>query len=1397
MRHKRRLVAWLLIAVMAVCQLPGSSISALASQIQEEQGDDIAEETSAECSEDMTSSAETEEDITEIAPTEDETVEVIENAGAQDIAYANKTVLNDDTPVTYELYVGGVQVTSANKDNITSAIVDSGQEATGSAVYDPDTNTLTLEDFEFTGEGYQDSGSNPFCAVIWCNINDLTLQIEGVNKIVEEGGDRPTSIGIWTWYDLIIKGSGTLTTKGSTPSPYGNGHGYSYGIGGRNCLISSEFTGTLNAIASDITNNNNSYASVGLAFSKTLTIENGTVNTYSGKSLGSMGLAAGIITTDLVMNGGALTAVGDDALHSTSYGIYLPYNTAYINGGTVKASGKNRASTGMVFGDEAVVKASLYSDGSEAGEYYPSYATSYKYIEASYIEVPYDLYMNGTAVTNYTARNLSVIDGVEGSASYVASTNTLNLNGVTITGTGESDVWAGIKYTGTRQLNINVTGCNTVIDKGTRRTASVGILTGEYYDYDYLSNEVDVNISINEGSSLNLTAGSVGGGQYPSSFGCNIPGGTLTITGDGTLSACGGSYIGNIPDGYSYGINAASVVTDINGQVHANGSEDYFSAGIATSKGLYIYNGKVMAEAGNASESYGVFAGNYQDSAPVGVRIEGGELIAKGGGATVSGNGIHFVSADYGDFIINGGKVTALTEATIDSACAIGKAPVIASGLTAKASKRVDGYKAVTYIPDNNSEYRWFCAPYEDWGDIPDSFKVKFNNDPNRVPEDLWLVFGNDAIGYTSVYTSEDEIVDYIKQYTGSAITFNDDVYVFHGNRRLWENRDYTLSYKNNINVATPDAGVKAPTLIVKGKGTYSSTAEFRFSIGKADIRTAGLTSEVTMTAAAGSKIGTVKPALTFAGKKLTLGKDYDLTYYYDWVSDYNRIEDPANTTVTSDGCYMIRITAHDGSNFEGYHLTYITVRGIDTKNNNVTAMNKVKVSVPKAKDLPYTEAGYSLSEMFDNRNGKKAKATVMNGKDVLEYNTDFYVYSQDYDTVIRDAGKHTVVIHAYGSKYIGEKLVTIEIGGTPASKVKIAGLASNVEYNGKSYSYNDLFAANKTTKDKGWDKTTLYTVNGKNTEILEENKDYKVEVSHNGSTGKINVTYTFMGGYTGVVKKTVNVKAANLAAATVEVSDAEYSKAGAIPEDIIIRLGNEILREGIDYTLSFANNTKPGTIDAKKAPTLTAKGIGNYTGKVTGKFNVNKSDIQDCVTLVAADKVYVEKAKAGYFRSVPKLLDGGKNVAVGKEVSNINTKTDYKYYYADTDTEIPADAILPAGTQIEVRVTVSCPDSSPYKTGENILLKGRYKMIKNGYDLKRAKVTVVNKNIQFNNGKAIILADDFTVVLNKKTLTTSDYEIVSIKNNRFLGTATVEIRGKGEYGGSKTFTFKINAKSF
>ena len=75
----------------------------------------------------------------------------------------------------YDLWVAGVAVTS---DNLEINSADNGA-ITGSATYDPVTNTLTLDNFSYEGEGYNYSANVK--ALIYSTGIDLKIVLKGIN----------------------------------------------------------------------------------------------------------------------------------------------------------------------------------------------------------------------------------------------------------------------------------------------------------------------------------------------------------------------------------------------------------------------------------------------------------------------------------------------------------------------------------------------------------------------------------------------------------------------------------------------------------------------------------------------------------------------------------------------------------------------------------------------------------------------------------------------------------------------------------------------------------------------------------------------------------------------------------------------------------------------------------------------------------------------------------------------------------------------------------------------------------------------------------------------------------------------------------------------------------------
>ena len=716
---------------------------------------------------------------------------------------------------------------------------------------------------------------------------------------------------------------------------------------------------------------------------------------------------------------------------------------------------------------------------------------------------------------------------------------------------------------------------------------------------------------------------------------------------------------------------------------------------------------------------------------------------------------------------------------------------VIDKDMTICAVAVKEGYK--------NSKIVTFAYEIDkDWGDIDDELKAVFENDTKKIPEGIWYVICGRIYSKDDVKDSFIVSTDITKTYTSAKIEFNDEIRVFHGSMRLYENRDYSVSYKNNVNVTGSADPKKAAAVIVKGKGNYGDSAQFSFTVGPKDINGAVLISEPTVFIKENTKLNSVKPKLTFEGKNLSLNKDYSLSYIINGVQ--------------TDGDYGVSRNINDieavisgKNNFTGEYKTHISVNAIDPYDASAVLMNKVKVTQVK---VPYRSEGYSLKEVFEGTENGQASVKVTYNNNDLKYDEDFTaVLTDGSDGKITEVGKHSIVLRGIakpeGTNFVGDKVITVEIGGIEANKVKVAGLNGTASYTGKKITLQDLF----NSKDKfiasfGLTEVTLYTLIDEKTVFLDPDKDYDVKINDHGLTGKTEVVFELKGKYRGKIKKNINVKPYDigkdpLRSIQINTDDAVFTKEGATP-GVSVSFNGIRLREGIDYSLSYKNNTKASLKTDQKAPAVTIKGKGHFTGTALDTFNISKADIRDCVEPVAPDKIYNEKAKKDYFKSVPKLMDGTKAVSVGKDIEKFDAKKAYRYYFADTKEEIPSDTIVKAGTLIEVVAIVTCGPDSSYKEG-TYELKGYYKILNKNHDLKTATVKINDpKRLSFDNGENVIplKEKDLTVTLNKRVLRPDDYEIVSVKNNRFIGTATVKLRAKGEYGGTKSFTFKINAKS-
>ena len=681
--------------------------------------------------------------------------------------------------------------------------------------------------------------------------------------------------------------------------------------------------------------------------------------------------------------------------------------------------------------------------------------------------------------------------------------------------------------------------------------------------------------------------------------------------------------------------------------------------------------------------------------------------------------------------------------------------------LTVKGIGVYEGEKAVSY----------FVA---DRGDI----LMEDTPEDGIIPEGLWVA-GIREGGY---------------DYTGTAI--KPEMRVYDKNVLLKEQVDYTVSYKNNINANDASVAAKAPTLTVTGKGNYTGKDTKTFKILPLDISSPLFEAENISIASTGKAQKPV-PTLYFGSRQLKNKTEFTYSYYktdettaaagtdnaapaFNAAGTDNAA--PADgaeklDSVKDTGTYYVELTGN--GNFTGSRTVKLTV--LPSVKDNPAVKLISKVTVARIPSQVYVTA---------NKNGVVTpEITVKDGKTVLEEGVH---YTVNYSNNNRVGTAFAIIEGIEEAGYSGSRRVAFQITGTAISKAKVTGLT------GQTFVYNGEFHTPELT--------LTMKLNGEE-KPLTENKDYTVQWQKNQNAGTATVVFTGINGYTGTMKKTFRIQAFNMAAnaagrleAKLVSTEVPYAKGGAKPE-LSVTFKTESgevlqLKEGVDYTVTYKNNRalNDGS-NEKKLSTVTIKGKGNFTGtyKEVLPFTIVAQDISK-LTLTAADKVYRNKGNIYTTKVTVTDLDG----------KVLNAGTDYEktllYTYKE-DTTLDDGTVRTAGTVIDKKDiipagTVICVTVTPKGsyTGEPLI--GEYAI--KTYDISGAAVTIP---AQIYTGKPITLdktdPKQITVKVKGKVVDPDQFEIVSYRNNVAKGTATVIIRGKDNYGGTKKVTFKINAKKF
>ncbi len=318
----------------------------------------------------------------------------------------------------------------------------------------------------------------------------------------------------------------------------------------------------------------------------------------------------------------------------------------------------------------------------------------------------------------------------------------------------------------------------------------------------------------------------------------------------------------------------------------------------------------------------------------------------------------------------------------------------------------------------------------------------------------------------------------------------------------------------------------------------------------------------------------------------------------------------------------------------------------------------------------------------------------------------------------------------------------------------------------------------------------------------LIRNVDYKVSYSGINKVGTATVTYTGIGAYTGVIKKSYKIvnKTPEL---KVMPSDVEYTQGGVFNAvgavycstvDKDLSPVDELLTPNVDYTVTYTNNKAPGVAG------YTVKGKGSYANAtpVSGSFTIKTADITKC-TITVPDKAY--SSKKGAFKSVPVITaPNGKKLVAGKDYDK-----NIEYFYDDwDDVNSPYYNCPPAGSVVNVKVTGIGAYAGKYITGCYCV----YDSKNNG--MKKLCIAIddkvyTGKPAELDVDKDIhvyLSAADMKAKKNEQKPASNYVRIISYKNNIASGKATVTLGNSFSktatiYGGTKNVTYKILKKNY
>ena len=408
-----------------------------------------------------------------------------------------------------------------------------------------------------------------------------------------------------------------------------------------------------------------------------------------------------------------------------------------------------------------------------------------------------------------------------------------------------------------------------------------------------------------------------------------------------------------------------------------------------------------------------------------------------------------------------------------------------------------------------------------------------------------------------------------------------------------------------NGNVTALKTGTGYVTVTASANGYNSVSKDVKIVVSKKSLNNGLITLSETSYVYDGTY---KKPAatVTFGGKLLQEGKDYTISY-----------RNNLNVGVTT-------VIATGMGDYTGY----------TSKNFTITKRAMAGGTVSVASSVSFTGSNITPSVTV-----KVAGRTLTSG-------TDYTVsYSNN-----KNVGTSNVYVYGKGN-YSGSLSAKFDI--VPAKQqiqkleTKYKGFYIDWAQKGSATGYDVEYSVNANmsgavSKHLTANKPDTLTISG-----LSGDKTYYVRVrSYTNVNGKV---------YYGAWSDVKSIKTANndITKATVSGISTKAFTGKAITQNVTVKVGNTVLKNGTDYTVSYSNNKKVGKATVK----ITGK--GKYGGVITKTFKINPAK-QEIQKLTAKSKAFfVDWAQKGSATGYEIQYATNSKFTGAKKVAITNNKTD------------------------------------------------------------------------------------------------------------------------------------------